>query len=107
MRPYAIAGILSVIILCVVAGMWLVSWINAMDFTTALAVGLVLIIPFIWWWAYNKERDAKQQIEKLKPKKDGYQHPTFSGIETNPEKMDPELRRKKEDDWKHFPANYK
>jgi hypothetical protein len=42
-----------------------------------------------------------------KTRSDGAVRPTFSGIETDPDKIDPELRRKKEDDWKHFPANYK
>ena len=116
MRPYAIAGILSVIILCVVAGMWLVSWINAMDFTTALAVGLILIIPVICAWAYNKEhsvrhlststdRSYRQFLKKLKPNKAKAVQPTFSGIEVNPEKIDEDSKRRRENKWRFFPSN--
>lgn len=104
MRPYLITGIGTAIIFCVVVGMWLGWGINTVDFTTALAVGLVLIIPFIWWWAYKNERSARlrsksadgdywQQLKRLKPKKVVSRHPTFSG------------KRQREDKWRFFPSN--
>jgi hypothetical protein len=118
MRPYVIAGIGTAIIICVVAILWLGWGINTADFTTNLAVGLILIIPVLCAWAYNKERAAKQYptavqrnywqwLKKLKPKKYAPGHSKFSGLETNPEKIDEESKRQREDKWLFFPSNYK
>jgi hypothetical protein len=106
-----------------------------MDFTTGIAVGLILILPVIWWWAYNKEhgtrqhgistgKDYRQFLKKLKPKKSEAKHPTFLGIETDTDTAEHRLsmddfeiegeptkttesKRDKENKWKHFPSNSK
>lgn len=59
-----------------------------------MAFGIALIVHDI----YTQKK--KQELQKA-----GFRRPTFSGLETNPDKIDPETKRKKEDDWKHFPAN--
>lgn len=105
MRPYVITGIATAIIIIIVSGMWLGRGIDTVDFITALAVGLILIIPCIWWWAYNKEKEARhisqltdrdywQTLKKLKPRKSKVIHPKFS-----------DKSRSKEDKWRFFPAN--
>lgn len=61
--------------------------------TVGMGLGIALIV-----------HDIYKQRHKL-PK--GAFHPTFSGLETNPDKIDKDELKRRQDDWRFFPSNYK
>jgi hypothetical protein len=71
-----------------------------MFFAICIAIGIITGIGLIVFDIYE------QKHKKKLPK--GSFHPTFSGIETGPNKIDKEeLKRRNEDKWRFFPSNYK
>lgn len=62
-----------------------------------IGVGITIGVAFTIY-------DIHKERNKLRK---GADHPTFSGIETNPDKIDQASKRKKEDDWRFFPSNIK
>jgi TolA-binding protein len=64
MRYYIYAIVGAIVIVLVVAFLWWNWGIDLTDFTTGLAIGLILLIPFIVWWSINKEREQGQKHRK-------------------------------------------
>lgn len=61
--------------------------------TIGMALGIALICHDIY----------KQRNKLLR----GEVRPTFSGIETDPDKIDKQELKRRKDDWKYFPVNVK
>jgi hypothetical protein len=75
------------------------SYYTLLAIAVLIGIGIVAGVALIFF-------DVYKQRQKRKKLSNGAIHPTFSGIETDPNKIDKEeLRRRNEDKWKHFPSN--
>jgi hypothetical protein len=59
------ASIVIIIVVIFIRKQW---GINLTDFTTSLSVGLILLIPVIFAWAYNMEHKQKRTISRVSQK---------------------------------------